>query len=417
MKQILENRSVVIIGIAESVSGLGNWITAMAIIALVIFRGGGSTAQSSGIFLAFFIPMLVVSPLAGQLVDRFDRKKLMIASELLSAGAITGLIFARQLWLIYGLLALQAIFGTVMQPARLAALPSLVDRDDLTRVNAFLQQLAAVIKVMGPMLAGLLLAVMPPQMTMVLDVVSFILSALILTRLPALLPEAEPDREGEEAAPPSEKLLAVMRRIPLLILLFVVMFFGIMIIMSLDILFPIYVRDILLVGESLMGLLIGLIGLGSVGATVLLLARKGEATVWQSWRDVVLAMVFLGLLQIAFAAAAYLTDVSLRRWVVLTGSLIGGLGNGLLLVQVGTLMQLLSPESLLGRIGGVFQAVMVGGQLLTTLALPLLVPGLLPIGTFFIIASGLYVLLIMITVIILFKKRQNTEHSLQIATT
>lgn len=417
MKQILESRSVVIIGIAESVSGLGNWITTMAIVALVIFQGGGSTAQSSGIFLAFFIPMLVVSPLAGQLADRFDRKKLMIASELLSAGAIIGLIFARQLWLIYGLLALQSVFGAVMHPARLAALPSLVDRDDLTRVNAFLQQLAAVIKVMGPMLAGLLLAVISPQMTMVLDVVSFILSALILTRLPALLPEAASDRVDEEVAPPSEKLLDVLRRVPLLVLLFVAMFFGIMIIMSLDILFSIYVRDILLAGESMLGLMVGLIGLGSVGATTLLLARKGEATVWQAWRDVILAMVLLSQLPIAFAAATYLNDVSLRRWVVLAATLIGGVGNGLVLVQVGTLMQLLSPENLLGRIGGIYQAVAVSGQLLTTLALPLLVPGLLPIGTFFIIASGLYLLLIMITVIILFKKRQDTEHSVQIATT
>lgn len=410
-----------IIGLAESVSGLGNWITAMAIVALVIFRGEGSTAQSSGIFLAFFIPTLIVSPLAGQLADRFDRKKLMIASELLSAGVITGLIFARQLWVIYALLALQSIFSTVMQPARLAALPGLVNRDDLTRVNAFLQQLAAIIKVMGPMLAGLLLAVMQPQTTMILDVVSFVLSALILTRLPALPPQVG-EAVGEssldiDAAPSAEKLIGVLRRVPLLLLLFVAMFFGIMIIMSFDILFSIYIRDILLAKESLMGLMVGLIGLGAVGATALLLVRKGEATVRQAWRDVVLAMVLLSLLPISFAAAAYLTAVSLRRWVVLTAALIGGVGNGLVMVQAGTLMQLLSPESLLGRIGGLYQAVIVGGQLLTTLALPLLVPGLLPIGTFFIIASGLYVLLIMITVIILLKTWQDTERSVPIATT
>jgi MFS family permease len=83
MNILKRNHHLLILGFAESVSGVGNWITALAIYALIVFRGSGDVLESSGVLLAGLGPMLLCSPLAGWLCDRFDRKRLMIASEVL----------------------------------------------------------------------------------------------------------------------------------------------------------------------------------------------------------------------------------------------------------------------------------------------------------------------------------------------
>src|SRR6476469_974938 len=102
--KLAQYRPLVIMGIAESVSGVGNWITAMAVFALLVFRSGGNVVESSGIFLAGLLPTLLLSPLAGWLCDRLDRKRLLIASELLAVGAVVGLMFVVQPAWIYALL-------------------------------------------------------------------------------------------------------------------------------------------------------------------------------------------------------------------------------------------------------------------------------------------------------------------------
>jgi len=154
MIALLRNRALLIVGLAESVSGVGNWVTGLAVYALVIFRGGGGPGQASAILLAGLLPGLLFSPVAGWLCDRYDRRALMIASELLAGLAVVGLIFARRPVLIYGLLAVQAALGAVLMPARQAAVPQLVGRQELTRANALLQQLAGMVKIGGPFLAG-----------------------------------------------------------------------------------------------------------------------------------------------------------------------------------------------------------------------------------------------------------------------
>ena len=289
------------IGFSESVSNTGNWITMMAVYALVIFRGQGSIAQSSGIFLAGLLPTLLFSPVAGWLCDRFDRRKLMIASELVSGLVISGLIFVDEIGWIYALLALQAVSITIMTPARQAVVPDLVGRENLTQANAFLQQLSAVIKIGAPMIAGLVLTVFDPHQAIILDVVSFLFSAFILSRLPALPPQAGASHQNSSPASsapagPRERGLGigrVLKEVPGLRLLFLCEFLSILVIVGFDVLAPVFIRDVLAGGESLFGLLIGMIGLGSLGAGALLMVRKAKA---RPWPDTLAGILLLSLI-------------------------------------------------------------------------------------------------------------------------
>ncbi|HEX9013800.1 MAG TPA: MFS transporter, partial [Anaerolineaceae bacterium] len=171
LRGMAKNRPLLILGISESVSNTGSWVTMMAVYAMLVFQGKGGLAESSGVFLAGLLPMLVFSPAAGWLCDRFDRRKLMIGSELLSGAVIGGLIFARQPAVIYALLALQAVTTALMTPARQAVVPQVVPPEELTRANAFLQQLAGIIKIAAPSLAGLVLTLLSPHQAIILDVV------------------------------------------------------------------------------------------------------------------------------------------------------------------------------------------------------------------------------------------------------
>lgn len=384
MRQVwVRDRSLLILGFAESVSGVGNWITMMAVFALVVFRGAGSVVQSSAIFLAGLLPTLLVSPYAGWLVDRVDRRRLMIASELGSGLCVAGIIFTERLELIYLLLALQAVAMSVMAPARQAAVPDIVGRDRLTQANAFLQQLAGLVKIGAPILAGALLTVINPHTAIVLDVISFALAALILARLPALPPHrnvAPDEKVSQPADGAASTAAAVLRQSPRLRLLFTTMFLSIFVIIGFDVLAPVYIRDVLQRDESYFGLMIGLVGLGTVGATIVLMLRKSPG---HQWRDILLGLTLLSLIPAGLWLITRLGNPALAGPLAALVALIGGIGNGLLVVQISTLLQLLTPAAVLGRISGLFQSTVIAGQLAGILVTPLLVPGVLDIGTYF----------------------------------
>jgi MFS family permease len=385
-KQMFSNRSLVIIGISESVSNIGNWITMMAVYAMIVFKGNGTVIQSSGVFLAGLLPTLIFSPVAGWLCDRFDRKKLMIASELLSGVVIVGLIFTKRLEIIYAILALQAISMSVMTPARQSVVPDLVDREALTQANAFLQQLAGLIKIVAPILAGLILAVMDPHEAIILDVVSFFLSALILAKLPRLLPHPVVEKKIQEKT----NVWNVLKASRPLQLLFWGMFLCIFIIIGFDVLSPIFIRDVLSGNEQFFGLMVGSIGCGTVLASILfmLLKRKGNP-----WRDLALGLFLASMIAISMVLALVVSSALLGKIVVMLGCLVGGFGNGLLLIQSSTILQTYTPPAILGRISGAFQSTAVAGQLSGLLLTPLLVPGILSMGVFFFIEAVAIILL------------------------
>ncbi len=403
MASIIRNRSMLILGTAESVSNIGNWITMMAIFALIVFRGEGSVAESSGIFLAGLLPMLLVSPLAGRWADRFDRKWLMIASELLSGVAVIGLILVRQIELIYALLALQATFGSLLMPARQAAIVDLVPRAELTHANAFLSQLSGTIKIGAPMLAGLILALIGPQNAMILDVISFALSALILSRLPALPPAARRTKvaQAEASGKIESDTWRVLRGSPRLMLLFALAFAVTFILMGFDVLSSIFTRDVLRGGEEFFGILIGLIGVGTVVVSTGLLFLKGAS---KPWRDAIVGLVLLAGIPAFLALATLAADLTLAKSLAIIGCLIGGLGNGLISVQSSTLLQVSAPPELLGRFGGLFQSTFVAGQMVAIFMTPALVPTILPMGMYFGVGALALILLAVGTAFVL----QNT---------
>ncbi|MBI9051739.1 MAG: MFS transporter [Anaerolineaceae bacterium] len=411
----LKRREILILGFSSIVSGLGNWITMMAILSLVIFKGDGGVAESSGIFMAGLLPVMIFSPLAGKLADRYNRKVLMMISEFGAGAAIVIIIFTDKLWLIYLSMALQAVFVALMNPARQSALPQLVDDPaELEKVNAFFQQLNSVLKIVAPMFAGFLLTIMNAHQAIIIDIVSFMISVVILWRLPALLPVAVHDRAGVGAGsvgaglkpaptdrtghaqandraginpaptttlePNQNDALGYLWGSVPLRLLFLSSFFTILIIVSFDILGSVYIRDVLDGDESFMGLVIGLIGVGSFVTSIWIVMRKAKANYW---RDIAWGNFLLAMLPLCMVLGYFVDDPLWLPVLIVAGAFVGGLGNGLLIIQIMTLLQVTSPGEMLGRLSGYLEFTLIGAQMLSVIILPLLIPGVIETYVYF----------------------------------
>jgi MFS family permease len=311
--------------------------------------------------------------------------------------AVSGIIFTQSIELIYILLALQAVSTSIMTPARQSSIVLVVPRDQLTRANAFLQQLSSLIKIFGPILAGLLLTVLPPRQAVILDVISFALSALILYFLPSLPPTRQPAAAHGTVQKSSDgvfaPLITMVKNSSHLRLLYVVAFLVMSSIVAVDILAAVLTRDVLKAGENIYGLQIGLIGFGTLlGAASHMLPK----TRVNPWVDILGGLVLAATIPAALAGACFIPDPFTARGLVFVSCLLGGLGIGRKMVQAGTLLQTLPPAHLLGRAGGLFQSVVVSAQLIGTLLIPLVVPAALPVYVYLAVVSGMILVAVLV---------------------
>jgi dTMP kinase len=122
---------------AMTVSSLGDWVGFVAVTSLVARLGGGSAGLAiSGVMIARTLPAFMFGPVAGVLVDRLDRKKLMIASDIGRGTLYASMVFLNDLWAIYAVSFAIECLSLVWTPARDASLPNLVPRRQLANANS-----------------------------------------------------------------------------------------------------------------------------------------------------------------------------------------------------------------------------------------------------------------------------------------
>jgi MFS family permease len=138
------------------------------------------------------------------LADRIDRKRLMVIADVARAVLCLGFLAVQSasvLWVVYPLLAVMACFSAVFEPASAAALPNLVEDDDLATANALSGSLWGTMLVVGAALGGVVTAILGRDTAIVIDAVSFAGSALLLLRIRRSFQE---DRGAEKPIPLGE---------------------------------------------------------------------------------------------------------------------------------------------------------------------------------------------------------------------
>ena len=176
------NRDFRRIYLASTISLGGDWFLVIALFSLIEGFTGSALAVGFLLLVQDFTSF-ALSPIAGVLVDRLDRRKLMVLADLARAVLCVGFLFARDpdtLWAVYVLYGLLSACSTLFFPASLAAMPNLVDEDDLSTVNALSGSLWGTMLAIGAGLGGIVTAAVGRDAAIGIDAVSFVVSAALL---------------------------------------------------------------------------------------------------------------------------------------------------------------------------------------------------------------------------------------------
>ena len=167
------------------VSQLGDWFNLIAAAELITELSNSGVAISY-LFLARFLPLFLFSPLAGVLADRYNRRNLMVISDVLRAFVVLGFLLVGvtgQVWLFYLLTVAQFALSALFTPARSAVVAMVVERHELVTANALDSFTWSTMLALGALLGGIVAAVFGAETAFVLDGLTFLLSAWFISRI------------------------------------------------------------------------------------------------------------------------------------------------------------------------------------------------------------------------------------------
>lgn len=177
------NRNFLIIVLGQIISLFGSAIQRFCM-SLYLLEFTGSTATFANILAISTLPYILFAPIAGRLSDRINRKKIMVWLDFLCALLIGGyaliLFQGKDHVMIVGMVMfLLSVSATLYGPAVTASIPQVVPEDKLTSANGIVNQIGAVVNFAGPILAGVLYGLMGIKLIVVINAVSFLISAIM----------------------------------------------------------------------------------------------------------------------------------------------------------------------------------------------------------------------------------------------
>jgi MFS family permease len=387
---LLRNSRFLRLWIGQGTSFVGDAVSMVALVVLVVEITGSASAVG-GALVARLLPT-IASPLAGVVADRVDRRVVLVASDLARAVLVLGLVFARDLATIYVLVFLMGLARTVFNPTVRAAFPSVVGGGDLTRANALISGTFSTSIMVGPALGGLLVATVGVDVAFVLDAVTYLVSAILLSTVPMPRPRRESEQEAgfvRELRSGFGYLLGA--RVPLAVVVG-----AFLTILTINATVPAEVflaKETFGAGDAGYGLLVGLWGGGMVLGSAMM-AVLGD-------RINLVLMYFLSI----FVGASALVGTGLAPAFVLAlvALTVEGAATGIDNVATDTILQQRVPEAFLGRVFSIRFLSYSAGEALAYPAGGLLVDAVGPRSTYILAgiataAAGLLVLLAMIAI-------------------
>ncbi len=351
----------------QLVSNLGDWLDFLALAVLIAYVWRDGPSALAALAIAIAVPWIFLAPFSGVLADRWPKRPVMIGCDLARAGVVIGLVLAPSLAVLVPLVALKASFGTLFNPAEQAMVRLEVPPELLHAATSLSQLVVQSTKVIGPALGGLLVSVASPRAALAVDAATFLASAAILSRLPAVGDHAAPAIAAEaEDEPPTggmwselrEGLAYILTRRALLVAI-TSMSAAVFLLLAFDTLSPLALRDLGL-GRAVFGLAVGAIGLGGVLGAILV-GRYATAT--NPFVLIGAAKVVIGGL-VGLIGVALLTHLDAPPAVWAPVLLLVGVASAGVLVGAPTILLRETPPRLIGRVSATSAAIPTVFQLL-----------------------------------------------------
>ena len=181
-RNIIKNRMYFSLWLGQLVSNFGDTLNYVALVVLVYQLTASGLAVSLMVALEI-IPILLLAPVAGVIIDRFPRKAILIASDLVRAALVLLLAVANSSWQVYAIVALFTAASVFFNPTVQAVIPSIVEKELLLAANSVSWTTGRLVQIIAAALAGGLIAVIGTAPAFALNALSFIFSALMIGRL------------------------------------------------------------------------------------------------------------------------------------------------------------------------------------------------------------------------------------------
>lgn len=339
------NRDFRRIWYGQIVSQLGDWFNLITLQVLLL-QLTGSALAIAGIIIAQMIPFVILSPIAGVIVDRFSRKRVMIIADLVRAAIALGFLFINSpghAWIAYPLIAGLSVFASAFEPARTASIPNVVGMKDLVTANALSATTWSVILTSGGLIGGAVAVLFGRNIAFILNGVSFVLSAMFIAS--ARIPQAREDRPRETSGwrDVIEGFQYIRHHGEILPLLSVKMVWGLAGGLSVLIaiygqkIFPIHGREALSVG-----ILYAVAGLGTGIGPIVARRYAGESPRRMRWA-ITVSYVICGAFTLLFAHS---WSLFMASWTLL----LSRFGGSILWTFSTTLLQMASDDRFRGRV-------------------------------------------------------------------
>jgi MFS family permease len=347
----LRHRNYRLFFAGQLISLIGTWMDQVAE-AWLVYRLTGSALLLGTVAFASQIPVFLLAPIGGALADRLDRRKILICTQssmMLLTFILAGLTLSHRvhIWQVVMLAALTGVVNAIDLPARQAFVVDMVSRADLVNAIALNSSMFNGARIVGPALAGIVVAAIGEGWCFFANGVSFIavIAGLALMKIdrPRLAIEGSPLEnimEGFKFVAQSGPVRALM------VLLGLVSFTA----MPYAVLMPLFADKILHGGAQALGLLMGCSGVGALGGALTLAMRKTlkGLSVWvaASCAGFGVALLLFSLSRLLWLSAALLVPAGFCMMIQMASS--------------NTLIQSMVPDRLRGRVMSVYAMTFMG---------------------------------------------------------
>jgi MFS family permease len=337
----------------QSISLIGTWMTRIAT-SWLVYRLTHSALLLGTVGFAGQIPTFLLAPLAGVIVDRMDRRKVLVWTQTLAmvqSLALAWLTLTHRITILEILLlsSMQGIINAFDMPGRQSFMVKMVgDRADLSNAIAINSSMVNTARLIGPSLAGLLIAATSEGWCFLVDGVSYIavIASLLMMRLPRM---QEQQHHATMLAQMREGWsyvagFAPIRTILLLFALLSLMGWPFMVLM------PMFAAQVLHGGPHTLGFLMGAVGVGSLGSALAMVVRRSVRGLTK----------MIPIAAVAFGAGLIAFGLSHFFWLSMAMMLVTGFGMMQGLTASNTIVQTLVEEKMRGRVMSYYTMAFVG---------------------------------------------------------
>ncbi|HLG63906.1 MAG TPA: MFS transporter [Ktedonosporobacter sp.] len=398
MYTVLRNRNYFLLWIGGLISSLGDWVL-MGALPFYVYARTGSPLATGLTFAASVLPWIILSSVAGVFVDRWDLKRTMIIADLSRAALMLLLLLVTVVpalfWLVYLISFAEACITQFFNPASVTLLPRVVDKDLLQEANALGSFSGSLSRLAGPLLGGVLLALMGPASTMIADGISYVCSAVMIMLV--IVPPSFAKRTYEQTQPGSITAywrdwlegLGTVKEHSTLRTLFLVIAVAALADGVINALFVIFPAAVLHLGSTQYGEMLTALGVGSlIGSFLVGLFAQKIPPVRVIWGGLFgKGLTYL----LVFNSRSFLLVLLI---FILSGTPAIGWQ-----ISAQTLIQITAEERLRGRVFGAYGAILslfllLGTGLGSVLAVSLQIVPVLDIGCGLLLVAGIVALFV-----------------------